>query len=82
MAVMNTSQIKKELHQLIENGDERFLRLVHAVATNYNCNEDYTLPGSPMSVNEYKSRIRKAKERVKAGYFTTQENLEKEMEKW
>lgn len=79
---MNTSQIKKELHQLIDNGDERFLRLVHAVATNYNSNEDYTLPGSPMSVNEYKSRIRKAKERVKAGYFTTQEDLEKEMEQW
>jgi hypothetical protein len=82
MEVMNTSQIKQELHQFIDNGDERFLRLVHAVATNYNSNEDYTLPGPPMSASEYKSRIRKAKERVKAGYYTTQEDLEKEMEQW
>jgi hypothetical protein len=52
MEVMNTSRIKQELHQFIDNGDERFLRLVHAIATNYNSNEDYTLPGPPMSTNE------------------------------
>jgi hypothetical protein len=79
---MNTLQIKQELHSLIDNGDERFLRLVHAVATNYKSNEDYTLSGSPMDVDTYKARITNAKERVKAGYYTTQEDLENEMEQW
>ncbi|NBC83344.1 MAG: hypothetical protein GVY19_08165 [Bacteroidetes bacterium] len=80
--VMDTAQIKQELHQFIDKGDERFLRLVHAVATNYKNDEDYTLPGSPMDVETYKTRIKNAKERVKAGYYTTQEDLEKEMEQW
>ena len=79
---MNTLQIKKELHKLIDKGDERFLRLVHAVATNYKSDEDYTRPGSPMDVDTYKTRITNAKERVKAGYYTTQEDLEKEMDQW
>jgi competence protein ComGC len=79
---MNTAQIRKELHQYIDKGDERFLRLVHAIATNYESDEDHTSPGSPMTVESYKTRIRNAKERVKSGYYTTQEDLEKEMEQW
>jgi hypothetical protein len=82
LSAMNTIQIRKELHQYIDNGDERFLRLVHAVASNYKNDEDYTVPGPPMDVKTYKIRIKNAKERVKAGYFTTQEDLEKEMEQW
>lgn len=82
LEIMNTSKIKKELHQYIDKGDDRFLRLVHAVAINYENDVDYTLPGSPMDVDSYKTRIRNAQERVKAGYYTTQEDLEKEMEQW
>ena len=80
--IMNTAQIRKELHQFIDKGDERFLRLVHAVATNYKSDEDFTAPGSPMDVETYKTRIKNAKERVKAGYHTSQEDLENEMEQW
>ena len=32
--------------------------------------------------DNYKARIRKARERVKSGYYTAQEDLEKEMEQW
>jgi hypothetical protein len=80
--VMNTAQIKRELHQFIDRGDERFLRLVHAVATNYKSEEDYTEPGTPMDKETYLSRINSARERVASGYYTTQEDLEKEMEQW
>ncbi len=79
---MDTLQIKKELHQYIDNGDERFLRLVHTIAKNYNSSEDFSLPGSPMEIETYRKRIREAKERVREGYFTTHEDLEKEMEQW
>ena len=82
LEIMNTSQIKKELHQYIDKGDDRFLRLVHAIATNYERDEDYTLPSTPMDVDSYRARVRKAQESVKAGYSTTQEDLEKEMEQW
>jgi hypothetical protein len=82
LETMNTAQIKQELHKYIDNGDDRFLRLIHAVATNYGSDEDYTVPGPPMNIDTYRKRIQNAKERVKAGYFTTQEDLEKEMEQW
>lgn len=82
MNIMNTTQIRQELHQFIDLGDERFLRIVHALATNYKSEEDFTLSGAPMDGKIYKTRIRSARERVKAGYYTTQEDLEKEMEQW
>ena len=44
--------------------------------------EDYTLPGKPMSMGEFNNRINDAKARVASGKYTTQEDLEKEMEKW
>ncbi|MCA1760290.1 MAG: hypothetical protein LC658_11025 [Bacteroidales bacterium] len=79
---MDTLKIKKELHQYIDNGDERFLKLVHAIATNYNSSEDFTLPGSPFEIETYRKRIRDARDRVENGYFTSHEDLEKEMEQW
>ena len=82
MTNMNTAKIRQELHQFIDLGDERFLRIVHALATNYKSEEDFTVLGTPMDLKTYINRIRSARERVKAGYFTTQEELEKEMERW
>lgn len=79
---MNTAKIREELHQFIDLGDERFLRIVHALATNYKSDEDYTLSGPPMDEKTYKTRIRSARERVKAGYYTSQEDLDKEIEQW
>jgi hypothetical protein len=35
-----------------------------------------------MSVNTLKKRVTEAKARIKAGSFTTQEDLEMEMKKW
>ncbi len=82
LEIMDTTKIRKELHQYIDKCDDRFLRIVHAIATNYESDEDFTLPGTPMDVDSYRTRIRKAQERVKAGYYTTQEDLEREMEQW
>lgn len=80
--IMNTSQIKKELHSYIDKADDRFLKMVQALAKSYEVEEeDYTLPGHPMDVETYRNRILKASDRVKAGYYTTQEELEKEIEK-
>lgn len=79
---MNTSLMRQELHKYIDNGDDRFLRLIHAVATNYSSDEDCTVPGPPIDIEKYRERMRNAKERVQSGYFTTQEDLETEAEQW
>lgn len=77
---MGTSQLKKELHEFIDNADERLLYLVYGLFQADQ--QDYTLPGKPMSEDVLKSRVRAAKARIKAGQFTTQEDLEREMEEW
>ncbi len=78
---MGASQIKEELYHFIEEGDSRLINMLYAVAREYT-QEDYTLPGSPMSKDTLTERIRSAKSRIKSGQFTTQEDLEKEMKKW
>ena len=77
---MNTAQLKKELYQYIENADEKLLHLVYGIFIADNNN--YIFPGEPMNETTLKERVRAAKERIRAGQFTTQENLEKEMEEW
>lgn len=78
---MGAPKIKEELYQIIEAGDARLLKMLYAVAKEYN-SEDYTLAGDPMNEKVLKERVRLAKSRIKAGNFTTQEDIEKEMEGW
>lgn len=44
---MSTAQLKKELHEYIDNADERLLHLVYGMFQADQ--QDYTLPGEPMS---------------------------------
>ncbi|REE05637.1 hypothetical protein [Marinoscillum furvescens] len=74
------STIKEELHQYIDKADDRILRLVKGM---FQADiEDYTLSGEPMNEETLKQRVRDAKSRIGSGQFTTQEDLEKEMEEW
>lgn len=80
---MGTAELRKEVQSFIDKADERFLRMVNALAKSYEEEEeDYTLPGPPMDVETYRRRIREASDRVKAGHYTTSEDLEREMEQW
>jgi hypothetical protein len=80
---MGKAELRKEVQSLIDKADERFLRMVNALAKSYEEEEeDYTLPGPPMDVETYRRRIIEASDRVKAGHYTTSEDLEKEMEQW
>ena len=78
---MKVVQIKEELYNYIESGDTRLLKMLYAVAQTY-IEEDYTLSGLPMDRATLQSRIQAAKSRIAAGKFTTQEDLEREMEEW
>jgi hypothetical protein len=79
--IMGAVQIKEELYHYIEEADARLLKMLYAVAKEYT-QQDYTLPGEPMSKETLKKRIRAAKSRIEAGQFTTHEDLEKEMKEW
>ncbi len=79
--IMGTAQLKEELHQYVDRGDKKLLHMMKAVAKAY-FEDDYTLPGDPMSIEQYKDRIKEAKSNIEAGHFTTQEDLEQEMQQW
>ncbi len=79
---MGTAELKKEVQSVIDKANDQFLEKVLALAKNQEEEEDYTLPGPPMDVETYRRRIIEASDRVKAGHYTTSEDLEKEMEQW
>lgn len=79
---MGTTELRKEAHSFIDKADDKVLKKVLALAKNQEEEEDYTLPGPPMDVETYRRRIIEASDRVKAGHYTTSEDLEKEMEQW
>ena len=78
---MGETQIKERLYQFIEQGDQRLLKMLYAIAKEYT-QDDYTLQGEPMDKEVFKARIQAAKNRIKEGKFTTQEDLEKEINEW
>jgi len=56
-------------------------------ALNETLNEDdaivaYTVAGEPLNAEHYKKRIKEADEAISRGEFTTQEDLEKEVDGW
>ena len=81
--IMGTAEIRKEVQNYIDKADDRFLKMVRALAKSYEGEEeDYTLPGPPMDAETYRKRILKASDRARAGHYTASEDLEKEMEQW
>jgi len=80
---MGITELRNEAHSFIDRANDKTLKKVIALAKSHEDKEvDHTLPGSPMDVETYRKRIIKASDRVKAGHYTTSEDLEKEMEQW
>ena len=80
--IMGITELRKEVQSYIDKADDRFLKMVHALAKSYEDEEDYILPGPPMDIETYRRRINEARAQIDAGEYITQEELEKEMEKW
>jgi hypothetical protein len=83
--IMNITALKKELHSYIEKADERFLKMVHALAKSYEDEEDivgYEADGNPITKETLKKETREASAQVKSGNYITQEDLEKEIKNW
>jgi hypothetical protein len=81
ISIMGAPKIKGELYHFIEKGDAKLIKILYAVAKDYT-KDDYTLSGKPMTANQLKTRIRDAKARIAKGRYTTQDDLEKEMQEW
>lgn len=83
---MNVEALKKELHSYIEKADNRFLRMMYALAKNYQDEETivegYEADGTPITKKAIVNEAREASKQVKSGNYTSQEDLEKEVKNW
>jgi hypothetical protein len=81
---MGTAELRKEAHRFIERANDKDLKKVLALAKKHEKTVivGYEPDGTPISQEDLKKRVRKASTQVKAGNYSTQEDLEKEVEDW
>jgi predicted ribonuclease YlaK len=75
---LSTIELKAQLHQYIDNADETFLKMVHAMSKEYKKTEviGYTVGGVPLTQFDIKRRVKAASKRVKSGDYIAQEEIE------
>ncbi len=82
---MEVQSIKSDLHRMIDNiSDVSFLNALKEILKK---GEEepvvgYTTDGKPLTKEDYIAQIRAAQKRVKAGEYTSVDDLEQESEKW
>ncbi|MFH1321240.1 MAG: hypothetical protein ABII90_11405 [Bacteroidota bacterium] len=82
---MSTAEIRTDLLNIFKNTrDERFLKIVHALAKAYRKDEivAYTADGIPLTKEQYIKEIEEAEAQIERGEYITMEELEKESKKW
>jgi hypothetical protein len=82
--VMSTIELRKELHQYIDEADLTFLKMVRAMSLEYKKTTvaGYNIDGSPITQQELRKRVVAASKRVKAGDYIRHEEIAKEVENW
>jgi hypothetical protein len=77
---MSTEEMREQVHQLVNEIDERLLKAVYALLSTYTKNEDeliegYDLDGNPMSAEQLMDKYEAGLAEVKAGNYVTVEEL-------
>jgi len=81
---MKTIELRKELHQYIDQADLTFLKMVWAMRLEYEKTAiaGYKIDGTPITQQDLRKREVAASKRVKSGDFITHEEIAKEVENW
>ncbi len=56
---MQTSNIRQKLHQYVDKGDEKLLKLMYAVAKEYNDDDDFEYEFSEEEIEMFEQRRQK-----------------------
>ncbi|MEM7551078.1 MAG: hypothetical protein AAF363_15450 [Bacteroidota bacterium] len=72
---MGAAQIRKELHNFIDNGDTKLIKLLYAVAKEYTDDER-------ISLEQYNKELDEAEAEIDRGEFLTHEEAVKEVRSW
>ncbi len=84
---MDSTQIRSEIHQIIDQIDESFLNVVHSMLETYMQQKNnpiigYDSKGNALYAEEMKEVYAERISRIKNGEFTSVEDLRKESVEW
>ncbi|MGL2994580.1 hypothetical protein [Flavobacterium sp. TSSA_36] len=81
---MGALELRDSVLEYINMADERLLKVVKAVIESYQENDivAHTIDGEPLTRRTYKEELQEAKAEIKRGEYTSQEDLEKELNNW
>lgn len=77
---IDTLQLREELHKIIDSGDETFVRVFYAMASEYNKNIETKT--EPFTKAQFIKNIIEAEKQIEEGDFLTIEDFEKIAESW
>lgn len=84
---MSTVELKTDVHRLVDQLDDHFLKVVHVMLDTYlQAQKDpvigYDVDGKPLLASVAKKKFKEQLEGVERGEYLTVEELEKESETW
>jgi len=84
---MSSTQIKSEIHQIVDRLDESFLKVVHSMLDTYIQQQDnliigYDLEGEPLNAGKAKKEYGKRLAKIKKGEFSTVDQVARESTEW
>ncbi|MBU0766133.1 MAG: hypothetical protein KJ607_15020 [Bacteroidetes bacterium] len=83
---MSSTELKREIHNFIDNADERFLRMVYSLASEYTKMpvDDVVCyrAGKPITKKQLYKELKEAEAEIERGDYITIEELEKESGQW
>lgn len=88
VAIMTKAELKTEVDNLLNQVDDAFLKVVHAMLDTYvkqqeeDSVEGYDLDGNPMTAEALMNKYKAGLEAVAKGDFITIEELEEKSKEW
>lgn len=85
--LMSAIEMREQVHQLVDEIDERLLKAVYALLGTYTHNQDeaiegYDLDGNPMNAEQLMDKYEAGLAEVKAGNYITVEELREKSKEW
>ncbi len=84
--IMSTAELRKKIHNFIDKADERFLRMIYSLASEYTkTTTDEVVcyrAGKPITKSQLYKELKESEAEIERGDSMTIEELEKESEQW
>ena len=81
---MGIPQLRDELKDFISRADERFLKMVYAMALTWSNKEivAHSADGTPLTAETYNAELKQAEEDIAEGRTTGTDEVKKQAEAW